>query len=105
MGAMVSEQLLLSVGLGTGLGVAYVFISFLSNRRALRSDSRFLLVVVGAMMLRMLIALVILIVVVLMLPVSDAAFLGSFFVIFAVGIAAEISMLHRRQRDSDTGHA
>lgn len=101
---MGSEQLLLSVGLGIGLGLAYVLASYASNKHALRSG-RFTIVVVGAMMLRMFIALAFLAGVLLMLPVSDFAFLGSFFAIFGIGLVIEVSALHRRQRESDAGRA
>lgn len=101
---MGSEQLVLSLGLGIGLGLLYVFASFVSNKRALRSG-RFTLVVVGAMMLRMFVALAFLAGVLLMLPVSDVAFLGSFFVIFGIGLVAEISTLHRSKHESDAEQA
>lgn len=101
---MGSEQLVLSIGLGIGLGLLYVFASYASNKRALRSG-RFTLIVVSAMMLRMFVALLFLAGILLMLPVSDVAFLGSFFVIFGIGLVAEISTLHRSKRESDAGQA
>ena len=95
---MASEQLWLSIGLGIIIGLCYVAASYYSNQRALNSVN-FMLLVVSTMMLRMFIALILLIGIMVTLPVSDAAFLGSFFVIFVVGLAMEIRMLHQRQKD------
>lgn len=95
---MESEQLWLSVGLGVAIGFGYVAASYLSNKRAMRSGRNFMLLVVSTMILRMFIALILLIGVMLTLPVSDSAFLGSFFMIFAIGLVAEIWALHRRQQ-------
>ena len=101
---MGSEQIMLSVGLGVGLGLAYIFASYVSNQLALRS-TQFMLIVVGAMMLRMFIALVLLAVVLLMLPVANAVFLGGFFVVFGIGLVIEVVTLHRRKLDADAGRA
>lgn len=102
---MESEHLLLSIGLGIGLGMAYVLASLVSNKRALRSGGRFMLLFVSTMMLRLVVALAIIVGVSLLLPVSDVAFLGSFFVIFAIGLTLEIWTLHQGQRASDAGRA
>ena len=98
---MDSEQLWLSIGLGIIIGLGYVAASYYSNQRALKS-SNFMLLVVSTMMLRMFIALILLIGIMMTLPVSDVAFLGSFFVVFVFGLAAEIRMLHQRQKDSSS---
>ena len=99
---MESEQLWLSIGLGAAIGLAYFAASYYSNKRAMRSGRNFMLLVVSTMMLRIFIALILLIGILLTLPVSDVAFLGSFFVIFAIGLIAEVWTLHRRQKDSET---
>ena len=97
---MESEQLWLSIGLGVAIGLGYVAASYFSNKRAMRSGRNFMLLVVSTMMLRMFIALILLVGIVLTLPVTDVAFLGSFFVIFAIGLVAEVWALHRRQQTS-----
>ena len=98
---MASEQLWLSIGLGIGIGLCYVAASYYSNQRALHS-SNFMLLVVSTMMLRMLVALILLIGILITLPVSDVAFLGSFFVIFVFGLAMEIRTLHLQQRGASS---
>ena len=98
---MDSEQLWLSIGLGIAIGLCYVAASYYSNQRALNSRN-FMLLVVSTMMLRMFVALILLIGILMTLPVSDIAFLGSFFVIFVLGLAMEIRMLHGRQKDAST---
>ncbi len=98
---MESEQLWLSIGLGIAMGLGYVAASYFSNKRAMRSSRNFMLLVVSTMMLRMFIALVLLIGILLTLPVSDVAFLGSFFVIFVIGLTSEVWTLHRRQKAAE----
>lgn len=98
---MQADPLWLSMGLGAGLGMVYIAASYLSNRHALKSRQRFMLVVVTTMLIRLLLALVILIGILLLLPVSPTAFLGSFFVVFVVGLILEIWFLHRNTPASD----
>lgn len=93
---MQAGELWLSIGLGAGLGVLYVAASFVSNKRALRSEQRFMVIVVASMLIRILVALVCLIGMVLLLPVAPTALLGSFFVMFIVGLAIEVWLLHDR---------
>lgn len=93
---MQADEIWLSIGLGAGLGVAYLAASFVSNKRALRSGQRFMVIVVTSMLIRMLIALICLIGIVLLLPVAPTALLGSFFVMFIVGLCAEVWLLHQR---------
>lgn len=94
---MQADNLLLSLGLGAGLGILYIAASFLSNRQALKSRQRFMLIVVTAMLARILLALILLIGIVLLLPVSPNAFLGSFFVLFVVGLILEVWFLHEHK--------
>ncbi len=94
---MLADGLWLSIGLGAALGVAYVAVSFLSNKRAMRSGRHALLIVVAAMTARILVALTVLVAVLLLLPVAPTAFLGSFFVMFILGLAVEIWFLHSRE--------
>lgn len=101
---MESEHILLSIGLGAGLGIVYIFASYISNKHVLRSGSRFMLLLVSTMMLRLVIALLLLLGILLLLPVSDVAFLGSFFVIFAIGLIIEIRTLHRAQPPPGADH-
>lgn len=100
---MHTEHILLSIGLGAGLGIVYILASYSSNKRALRSGRRFMIVLVSTMVLRLAITLVFLAGIIVLLPVTDSAFLGSFFVIFAIGLAVEIRTLHQRQNSSDVG--
>lgn len=94
---MESGQIWLSIGLGAGLGIFYLLASLISSKRALRSRQGFILIVVGMMMIRLLVALVFLVGILVWLPVSDVAFLGSFFVIFVIGLVTEVWMLHKRR--------
>ncbi|MEX0601356.1 MAG: hypothetical protein WD423_08355 [Rhodothermales bacterium] len=71
--------------------------SYFSNRRALRSGRNALLIVVSAMMLRIVVALAALVAVMLLLPVAPTAFLGSFFVMFIVGLVLEVWVFHSRE--------
>lgn len=83
-------ELWLSILLGVGLGLVYVAVSFLSNKRALRSEERFLIIVGATMIVRVFVALIILVGIVLLLPVTLTAFLGSFFVVFVIGLGFEV---------------
>lgn len=93
---MPADEMLLSLGLGAGLGVAYIVASYFSNRRALKSKDRFMAIVVTTMLIRILLALIILIGITLLLPVSPTAFLGSFFVVFVIGLILEVWFLHEQ---------
>ena len=55
-----------------------------------------MLVVMASMIARIFVALILLIGVLLLLPVSASAVLGSFFVMFTMGLVAEVLILHRR---------
>lgn len=55
-----------------------------------------MVVVVASMIARIFVALIFLIGILLLLPVSATAFLGSFFVMFIIGLIAEVLILHRR---------
>lgn len=93
---MQAEGLWLGIGIGVGLGAAYVAASYVSNKRALRSKRHPMLIVVTTMLLRIFVALVVLIGIMMLLPVAPTALLGSFFVMFLVGLAAEVWILHRK---------
>lgn len=94
---MPGNGLWLGIACGLGLGVLYIVASYLSNKRALRSGRNALLIVVSAMMLRIVLALGALVAVMLLLPVAPTAFLGSFFVMFIVGLVLEVWVFHARE--------
>ena len=85
-----------SIAIGAALGAAYVAASFVAHKRALRSGKRFLLIVVATMFIRMFVALIFLAGILLLLPVTASVFLGSFFVMFIIGLIAEIWLINRR---------
>lgn len=85
----------LSIGIGAGLGIAYVTASLISNKRALRSKDRFMIVFATAMIIRIIIALALLVGIMLLLPVVPTAFLGSFFLMFVIGLVFEVYLLHK----------
>lgn len=92
---MQPEDFWLSLVLGTSLGILYLAASFVSNRQALKSADRFMIIVVTTMLIRISLALVFLIGIMLTLPVASMAFLGSFFVVFVMGLVLEVWFLHR----------
>lgn len=92
---MQPEDFWLSLVLGTSLGILYLAASFVSNRHALKSADRFMIIVVTTMLIRISLALVFLIGIMLTLPVASMAFLGSFFVVFVMGLVLEVWFLHR----------
>lgn len=92
---MQAENVWLGVVLGTSLGILYIAASFVSNRHALKSEDRFLFIVVTTMLLRILLAMILLIGIMLLLPVSPTAVLGSFFVVFIIGLMFEVWFLHQ----------
>lgn len=98
---MQPENVWLSFALGAILGLLYIVASFVSNRHALRSADRFMIIVVTTMLIRIVLALVALIGIMLLLPVSPAAFMGSFFVIFVIGLILEMLFLHRNTPGAD----
>lgn len=92
---MQPDDVWLSLVLGTSLGILYIAASFVSNRYALKSADRFMIIVVTTMLIRISLALVVLIGILLTLPVASMAFLGSFFVVFVIGLVLEVRFLHR----------
>ena len=81
----------LGLGLGSGIGLVYGLASFAANRFAMRQNQRlFMLIVIGGMLVRMLVALALVAFVLLVLPVDKISFIGSFFVVFVIGLIGEI---------------
>jgi hypothetical protein len=89
----------LSIAIGVGIGVVYVAASYISNVRALRRKRDLMLIVVATMLLRISIALIVLVGIIMLLPVTPTAVMGSFFVMFIVGLVVEIFVLHRRDAE------
>lgn len=94
---MEDDGLWLGAGLGIALGVTYVAASLMSNQRALRSQDRVMHIVIGSMVLRLTVASAALVAILLLLPVAPSAFLGSFFVMFLVGLVVEVWLFHTRE--------
>lgn len=88
----------LGIGLGAGLALAYGAASLFTYRRALLADSaqRFMAVMVGGILARMFTALLLFVLVLVLLPVSERAFIGSFFGVFVLCLILEVALLHRR---------
>jgi len=87
----------LSVALGVGIGLSYVLASLVSLRLAARFDRApaFMLVFFGGMLVRLVLALVLVGLVLALLAVQAGVFVGSFLVVFLIGLIVEISRLHR----------
>lgn len=83
--------------LGAGLGLVYGGASLWINRWAMRFSSArlFVYLSVGGVVVRMLVTLSLVALVMLMLPVHLIAFIGAFFIVFVLGLALEIAILHR----------
>lgn len=94
----------LDVGLGVGLGALYIAALLLTTRYAVRrkSSRRFMLIFIGGMAARAALALITIVLILLLVPVDAPRFVGSFLVVFLVGLALEVRMVHRGGW-SDTG--
>lgn len=89
--AALSSAFWLGLGLGTGIGLVYGLASYAANRFAMRQNQRlFMLIVIGGMLVRMLVALALVALVLLALPVDQVSFIGSFFVVFVIGLIGEV---------------
>ncbi len=85
-----------SVGLGTAMGLLYTVVSLLAHRFALRQGPRtFMMIVLGGMAARMGVALIAMVLILYLLPVEQAAFVGSFLGVFIVGMIVEVLYVHR----------
>lgn len=87
----------LSVALGVGIGLLYGIASLATLWLAARFDRAqlFMLVFFGGMMVRLAVALALVGLVLTFLAVQALAFVGSFLVVFLIGLVIEISRLHR----------
>ena len=81
---------------GLLLGVSYAVAGFVMNRRAQSSPDKFMLWVVGGMAIRMFVALALIAIVLVIAPVDRSVFLGSFLVLFVLGVILEILVAYRR---------
>jgi hypothetical protein len=86
-----------SVVLGVSVGAIYGAISYLSYRLALVKEKSFVAIVYGGMLIRLMLASVAILLILLFASVRPFQFLGSFFVVFVIGLTTEILHLHRRQ--------
>lgn len=87
----------LGVAVGVGLGLAYGVVSVLVNRWALGlpRTQTFVWVSVGGIIVRLAVALMVVMWVVGFTPIRVTAFIGAFFMVFVLGLALEIAILHR----------
>ena len=96
----------LSVGLGLAIGVLYIFASLAANRYAVRQEqSRFVVIVLGGMLVRILGAMVFVALVLLLLPVAQAPFIGTFFGVFVIGLVWEVRSWLRWPASDEPGIA
>jgi len=93
-----SDGILISAFAGAALAALYSVSALGLGRIAMRSSRRnFMMIVMGGMMARLFVAIIILTLVLLFAPVNKMAFLLGFFVIFVIGLTAEVLTLHRQQ--------
>jgi hypothetical protein len=91
-----AAELWLSIGLGAGIGLLYTAASMVLHRQAARlDDRRFLLVFLGGLIARMAAALILVVLVLAFVSVRELAFIGSFLIVFMMGLAAEVLRIHR----------
>ncbi len=89
-----------SIILGTAIAGLYGISSWATLRFALgRPSQQFMLLVFGGMTARLFVAAAILTLLMVFVPLHMAAFLGSFAVGFLIGLAAEVIVLHNRQKN------
>lgn len=86
--------------IGAGLGLAYGGASLWINRWAMRfSNPRiFVYLSIGGIVVRMAVALSLVALIMLLTPIHLIAFIGTFFIVFVLGLALEIAILHRSAR-------
>ncbi len=78
------------------MGLLYTVVSLIAHRFALRQGPRtFMMIVLGGMAARMGLALIAIVLILYLLPVEQAAFVGSFFGVFIVGMIVEVLYVHR----------
>jgi hypothetical protein len=96
-----TDGILFSLLPGASIGAVYGLSAYISFRVALdRPDRLFMLIVLGGMALRLFIAVLTIALILVLSNVDQEVFLISFFAVFAVGLAAEILFLHRRQLET-----
>lgn len=81
---------------GTVLGLAYATAGYVMSRRAQASPDKFMLWVAGGMAARMFIALALIALFLAVVPVDATIFLGSFLILFVIGVILEIAVAYRR---------
>ena len=85
----------LSVVLGVAFGLAYYASSVVTHRIAARHPRVFFVIALGGMLIRMMLCLAAVALALVFLPVRPLAFVGTFMALFVVGLALEITRLHR----------
>ncbi len=81
---------------GTVLGVAYAIAGVFMSRRAQASPDKFMLWVAGGMAARMFVALAVVAFFLAVVPADATLFLGSFLILFVLGVILEIAVVFRR---------
>ena len=96
-----SSALLLSIGLGAGVGLLYSLASHATYRVAAgRGDRRFFQIVMGGAVVRLVAAVLLVVAILLLAAVDAAAFLGSFLIVFSAGLGREVWWMHRHPQAS-----
>ena len=89
------KDVLVGVGLGASIGLAYAATSLATARWAVRLEgTQFLLVFFGGMLARLAVALVLVVLVLVLLEVHVPAFIGTLLFVFVLGLAAEVWTVH-----------
>ncbi len=95
-GDIMVDDLWLSLGLGGGIGLMYGVASRLTHRYAMhQSDRRFFGIFLGGMGIRLGVALALVFGILATVPVQGPVFIGSFLLIFVIGLVVELAGFYR----------
>lgn len=84
---------------GAGIAFIHSVVALWLGRLAQDSSDRtYMMILMGGMVARIFVTIIILTIVLLLTPVNKMTFLAGFFVVFTLGLTAEIVVLHRRQQ-------
>jgi hypothetical protein len=87
-----------STALGLGTGGIYLLLVYLSLRLARGMGRRmFMMVVFGGMAIRLFVMASVIAIVIALASVSKVVYLAAFFVVFLIGLALEVVVVHRER--------